>query len=120
MRTQVVYLSHGNLVRLGLETYNDTTEAWEPVADMSGVTKITLTFGSTLIESTDKAAGPIKWDQPGYAAGEIVCDLGEQTIPAGDYTDDNACPLVVYDATYTTGWVWGKVPMYVHAEVEGT
>jgi len=59
MTTEIVYLGHDNSIDLVLKA--DGT-----ARDLSNVTKITATFDSTKIESTDKAAGAIRWAQDGY------------------------------------------------------
>ena len=69
MRTEIVYKGHDNTINLILKS--------DGVAqDLSGVTKITATFGTTLVSSEDKAAGTITWDQAGYATGEIRIAAG--------------------------------------------
>ena len=106
---EYIYLGHDNTIDLILKA--DGT-----AQDLSGVTKITATFGSTLIESTDKASGLITWDQSGYDTGEIRLDLGQQSLTADTYT----VPIVVYDATYTNGVVWEDIRIVVKPEVEAS
>jgi len=106
---ETVYLGHNNLINLQLKA--------DGVAfDLSDITKITATFGTTLISSEDKAAGLITWDQEGYATGEIRLNLGGQSITS-DYYE---VPIVVYDASHAEGIVWGIVDFKVAAEVEGS
>ena len=83
--------------------------------DLENATKITATFGTFLVTSTDKAAGLITWDQPTYAAGEIRLGLGGETIPVGTYQ----VPIIVYDSTNVDGIQWKKVDMKVIADEEG-
>ena len=109
MATEIVYLGHDNTIDLLLKA--DGT-----AQDLSGVTKITATFGDTLIESTNAANGPITWAQSGYETGEIRLALGDQEISPGGYN----VPIVVYDAVNTDGIVWGTVTVIVKAEVEGS
>ena len=109
MATEIVYLGHDNTVDLLLKA--DGT-----AQDLSSVTKITATFGDTLIESTNAANGPITWAQSGYETGEIRLALGDQSISTGSYN----VPIVVYDAVNTDGIVWGTVTVIVKAEVEGS
>jgi len=106
MATEIVYLGHDNTIDLLLKA-DDTAQ------DLSGVTKITATFGDTLIESTDDANGAITWNQAGYDTGEIRLALGDQSITADRYM----VPIVVYDATNTDGIVWGYIAIEVKAEV---
>ncbi len=105
--SEIVYLAHDNTIDLLLKA-NDVAE------NLSGVTKITATFGAVTITSTDKAAGAIKWDQAGYDTGEIRMDLGGESISAGTYY----VYIVVYDAVHTDGIVWDKISIKVEADVE--
>jgi len=105
--SEIVYLTHDNTIDLLLK-------ADGVVQDLSGVTKITATFGATTITSTDKAAGAIKWDQAGYDTGEIRLDLGDETIPATAYQ----VYIVIYDSAHTDGVVWGWIYVQVKADVE--
>jgi len=109
MATEIVYLEHDNTIDLLLKA--DGT-----AQDLSGVTKITATFGDTLIESTDAANGAITWNQAGYDTGEIRLSLGDQNVSAGGY----GVPIIVYDATNTNGIVWDTITIIVKADVEGS
>jgi len=109
MGTEIVYLGHDNTIDLLLK--QDGT-----AQDLSGVTKITATFGDTLIESTDAANGPITWAQSGYDTGEIRLALGAQSIDEGRYM----VPIVVYDSGNPNGIVWDYVSVEVKAEVEAS
>jgi len=109
MTTEIVYLGHDNTIDLQLK-------ADDAAQDLSAVTKITATFGSTTISSVDKAAGVITWDQAGYETGEIRMALGDEDIDEGGYS----VPIVVYDPSNTDGVVWGKVNVLVEAEVEAS
>lgn len=109
MNPEIVYLGHDNTIDLILKA--DGT-----AQDTSAFTKITATFGDTLISSTDHAAGLILWNNSGYATGEIRIDIGTESVAAKIYH----VPIIVYDATYTTGLVWGYVDIEVKAEVEAT
>lgn len=105
--SEIVYLTHNNTIDLLLKS--------DGVAqNLSSVTKITATFGSTTITSTNKTTGAIKWDNAGYATGEIRLALGGETITAGDYY----VPIVVYDPTYTSGVVWGYISIQVKDDVD--
>jgi copper chaperone CopZ len=105
--SEIVFLAHNNTIDLLLKA--------DGVAqDLSNVTKITATFRATTIISEDHVSGSIKWDNAGYATGEIRLDLGGQTIAARSY----CVPIVVYDLANTDGVVWGYVPIEVKADVE--
>lgn len=107
MNTEVVYLGHGNRIDLLLK-------ADGVAVALTSVTMMTLTVGTTLIDSNNGAADPIQWAKVGYATGEIRIILGAQTILGGKYN----APLIVYDATNEDGIVWGMIPILVKAEVE--
>lgn len=104
---EIVYLTHNNTIDLLLKA--------DGIAqNLSAVTKITATFGSTTISSTNKTTGAIKWDNAGYDTGEILLDLGGQDIVAGVYY----VPIVVYDAVNTLGVVWGYISVQVKPDVD--
>ena len=105
--SEIVFLAHNNTIDLLLK-------AGGTAQNLSSVTKITATFGTTTITSTDHAAGVIKWDNAGYDTGEIRLDLGGETIAAGSYYT----AIVVYDAINTDGIVWGYVMIDVKNNVE--
>ena len=112
---EYILLGRDNTIDLLLEKEGPDDSA--PVAvDLSNATKITASFGTTLVSSTDKAAGLITWDQVGYDVGEIRMALGGETITAGTYT----VPIIVYDAVNDDGIQWRKVDMKVVADEEGT
>ena len=104
---EVVHLGHGGTVDLILK-------ADSVAVSLASVTQITMTFGTLLVDGSSKALGPITWAQGGYAVGEMRAMLGSQAIPVGDYN----VPIIVYDSTYSTGVVWGYVPVVVKANPE--
>lgn len=107
MRYEKVYLGHDNSIILILK-------ADEVAADLRGITKMTLTFGATLIESENLDADPIKWARADYETGETRLYLGDEDIDSGAYQS----ALIVYDAANPEGIVWGFIPISVMAEVE--
>jgi len=109
MSTEIVYLSHDNVIELLLKA-NDVE------VDLSGVTKMTVTFGSAItITSTNQATDSILWNKNGYAIGEVHLILGENNIAANNYKN---VYLVVYDPIYPDGIVWGSFAVKVVPEVE--
>jgi len=104
---EIVYLGHDNSINLKLK-------ADGAAVSLASVTDMSLTFGSTLIESDNGDADPIRWIKAGYATGEVRLFLGAQAIAAGNYK----AALIVYDATNTNGLMWGFIPIVVIAEVE--
>lgn len=109
MDTEVIYLGHDNRVDLILK-------ASSSAASLAGVTKITMTFDSTLITGSSASSGVITWQGSGYATGEVRAALGAQSIEPSRYD----VPVIVYDSVNTTGLVWDIVPIRVRPEVEGT
>jgi len=109
MNYEIIYLGHDNTINLVLK-------ADGAAQDLSSVTKITASFGDTLVESEDAAAGAITWAQDGYDTGEIRLDLGGQSITAGKYH----VPIVIYDAQNTNGVVWGHIYAEVKPEIEAS
>lgn len=105
MSREFVFANHDNIIDLILKSDN-------VAVDLSSVTKITASFDDTLVSSSDKAAGPITWDQAGYDTGEIRLNLGDQGIAAGRYT---AVPIIVYDADNPNGIVWATIDVQVRA-----
>lgn len=109
MSTEVVYKDHDNTIDLILKS--------DGIAqDLSGVTKITATFGDTLVSSTDKAAGLMTWDQAGYDTGEIRIAIGGESITAETYN----VPIIIYDAANANGVVWGYIVIEVKDDVEAS
>jgi hypothetical protein len=110
MNAGIVYLGHDNALDYILK-------ADGAVVDLSSATRMTLTLGSTLIDSDNGDADPIRWAKSGYATGQFRLVLGGLTITPGHY--QNAW-LVVYDPTNAAGVVFGSIPVFVMAEVEAS
>jgi hypothetical protein len=107
--TETVYLLKQNYFSLQL------TEQMTAVTT-SGFTTMKMAIGDVLVESTNIAGDPIRWSQSGYEDGEVRFQLGEETdLVAGRYP---RCYLVVYDATYTSGRVWGAMQLFLLDDVE--
>lgn len=80
-------------------------------SQMAAITKVTISFGSTTIDSDEAGAGPgqpFDWETRADE-GVLILDLGGQTITAGSYLAE----LIVFDATNTNGIVWGNIPIIV-------
>jgi hypothetical protein len=112
---EYVYLGRDNTVDLVLKKKHPVDDATWVAVELTAATKITATFGADLVESTDKAAGPITWDQVGYDTGEIRLALGAEALTPGAYE----VPIIVYDAVFTAGVQWKKVDITVVADEEG-
>ena len=108
-KKEYVYLGHDNYIDLILMA-NGSAQ------NLSGITKMTLTFDTTKISSANQASDPILWNQAGYQTGEIRIFLGKQSLTPGSYE----APLIVYDASDPDGIVWDIIPIIVVAQLEGT
>lgn len=95
---EVVYLGHDNAIDLKLL-------ADGVVFDITNTTRMTLAFGSTVIDS-DTHSNVFDWS---IGDGELNLTLGAQTIATGTYYAE----LVVYDSVNTDGIVWGSFTVLV-------
>ncbi len=113
MSIEKVFLGHTNTIDLILKSNNTAV-------DLSGVAKMSLTFNGVTISATAStdATSIIKWNQTGYATGEVRLNLGAQaTLSTGLYD----VPLVVYESTSDTdGVMWGDIHILVKEEVESS
>lgn len=103
MNTEYAYIGHDNTIDLILK-------ADGVAVSLASVTKITLTLGTLLIESTNQATDPIRWNQAGYDTGEVRLQIGEvEGLVEGKFS----APLIVYDSTNDDGIVWQLIPLIV-------
>lgn len=93
---EILWLQRGNSIDLKL--YADSS-----AVDLGSVTQIKLNLGSLVVDSTDSASGPIRWNQAGYETGEIRI-LASTTISYSTGKFKGA--LVVFDAANPAGIVW--------------
>lgn len=100
MDTEIAYIGHDNTIDLQLLEDN-------VAVDLSGVTRMTLQFGDTLMDS-DVHAGVFDWSA---GNGVLEIALQGQSITANEYYDTQ---LIVYDAINTNGIVWGKISIVVN------
>jgi hypothetical protein len=99
---ETIYIGRDNYIgRLLSSSVNGVVAA----ADLSTVTRIDVIVGGVLVSSTDPVNGPIKWLQPGYAAGEIRIFAGKGTGLAAA-VGLQAAALIVYDPTNPDGLLW--------------
>lgn len=113
-RYEIVFTGKDNRIDLALKVKVD--DEWVP-ADLTDVTRMTLSFGGEVAVDTDTDADSITWMQPGYADGEIRMKLGDQGLQVGLYDHRNPLHLVVYAPQYPNGIVWPPIPCIVKAEV---
>ena len=112
METEVIYLGHDNSIDLVLKNNNTAI-------DLSGMNRMTLTFGSVALDSTNSSTQIMTWNKVGYATGELrikMATVSASRVTPGSYK----AILTLYDATETNGIVWGEIPIIVKDEVEGT
>ena len=113
--TEDHWIGHDNSIDLILKSKEAGAAA--AAVDTSSFTKITATLDDQTISSTNQADDPIRWNQGGYATGEIRIRLDDETVNAGKHET----AIVVYDATNTDGIVWvydDDLIIHVHNDPE--
>ena len=100
MDTEVVYLDRDNMIDLQLNADGSAV-------DLSGVTKWLLTFDGSM--SVNSVSSPSVFDETYAVSGIISLKLGGQNLSTGLHD----MRVVVYDAVYTSGLVWGVVPVLI-------
>lgn len=84
-----------------------------PVSDLSGLTRVAVCIGSTVVDSSQWGSSIIWWtdsvsaktlpDGTSYSGDVIRAKLGQASgFTSGEY---EGCRLVIYDGTYTNGLV---------------
>ena len=91
MNYETVHLGFDNTIDLLLKVDG-------VVADIVASTKITVTFGSTVI-SSETSASAFDWDD---GSGMLYLKLGGESIPVGSYD----VVLTLYDSVNTDGIRW--------------
>jgi len=107
MNPEIIYLGHDNWIDVILKEDG-------AAKDLSGATRMTLSFDEVLIDSSNGESDPILWAKEGYATGQVKILLGAEDISAGSYR----APLVVYDPDNLEGIVWGRIPIQVEESPE--
>lgn len=105
MTVEHVYSGHDNIIKLLLK------EDGEAV-DLSSVTRITMSFGTTEIDTSDAGTTLTTdgtFDLSEGSSGILSIRLGDQEIESGAYGSE----IVIYDATNDNGVVWGEVKIIV-------
>jgi len=106
-KSEKIYLIHNNKIRQIL-TEDDVALT---SAQMAAINKMTLKFGTLIIDSDDIGEGvgqPFDWTTDA-ASGIVTFDLAEQSIPKGKYRAE----LIVHSVDNPLGVVWGKIPIRV-------
>jgi len=99
---EIQYIDRDNVIDLLLK-------ADDVAQDLSSVTKIDLVVGDTTISDSTADSFPIKWSTG--TTGKIQMQLGDQGLAAGIQT----AKIIIYDATYLNGMVWGTFTLNVIA-----
>ena len=102
--TEIVYLG-------SYDNTNDFQLQSDGVAiDLSSVTNINANINGVDVLSTNQSNDLIRWDQVGYATGEIRCKFSS----VSGLTDGGAdCYFIVIDPTNTNGVVFGPITLYM-------
>lgn len=108
---EVLYIGRDNSIDLQLwASGTGTTES--SAVNLAAVTEIKLRLGGLLINSTDSAAGVIRWNQAGYKTGEIRI-FASTALSTGAFT----AALAVIDPTNSTGIVWDDdIPLRIKSD----
>lgn len=99
MTTEWVYLGKSNTIDLLLKADGSAV-------DLSSVTRMTLDFDGTVIDS-DTSPSAFDWDTG--TTGKVVLALGAESISAGTYR----ALLTVYDDTNVNGIAWDRIKIVV-------
>jgi hypothetical protein len=102
MATEIQYIDRDNVIDLLLKADGEAQA-------LDSITKMDLIIGSTTISDSTASAFPIKWSTG--TTGKIQLQLGSQSITEGVYP----AQLIVYDATYPNGLVWGSFNLYIRS-----
>jgi hypothetical protein len=104
MAEEIVYIGdYDNTIDLRLDS--DGT-----AIPLDSVTQIDANIEGVGVTSANAADDLIRWDQLGYAEGEIRCQFGAITdLPEGHRN----CWFIVYDPTNPHGVVFGPVKLWI-------
>ena len=101
--SETVYLNRDNTIQLVLSSDGVA------VADLSAITRIVVTVGSTTIDSAVVGSSVIWWTDQDTYDGALVdvlkLKLGHQSLSAGAYED---CRITYYDPARPNGDVWSE------------
>ena len=108
-RLEYIYNGHDNTIDLILSS---TVDGVTSPADLSGVTRMKLTFDGTTIDTNDQgvstgAGKNFDWTQ---GDGKLCLKLGSLDIPPGRY---RKVELDVYDPANQDSILWGKLDIIV-------
>jgi succinylglutamate desuccinylase len=110
MITETVYLDHDNTIDLLLKSDSSGSLAAE---DLSAVTRMVLEIGTDsdpdAVATVDSDVDADVFDWTTGTTGKVIIGLGDQSLTAGTYF----ARLIVYDAEYTDGLVWGVFRLVV-------
>ena len=106
-RREIIYLGRDNAIELILKAGDSKT-----AQDLSGVTHMEAVFSGTTFSSV--TSGYFDWQDrtvgSGTTTGWVKLTFGQATtLSPGAYKAE----LIVYDATWDDGLLWGTVPIRV-------
>lgn len=103
MIKEEIYLNAGNTLLWILKSKDPDGQGFL-ATNLAAVTRMTLRFSSTLTIDSNTSPGAFDWLTANFT-GELILDLGGETIPAGEYSN---VWLTVYDPTNPGGVVWDR------------
>ena len=98
---EIIYKARNNSINLLLKA-SGTTQ------DLSGVTHMAVTFGSGVTISS--SASPTLFSGVTSSTGQVILKFGSVASLTTGYYDSE---LIVYDASNTSGVMWGVIPITV-------
>lgn len=103
---EIVYIGdYENTIDLRLDSEEAGVSG--PIS-MPDVTQITANISGIDVVSTNQGGDAIRWNQVGYASGEIRCRFGDV---AGLYPGNHLCWFIVVDPTNPDGVVFGPITL---------
>lgn len=83
--------------------------------NLSAITSARLVFGEVVVESNNATTDPIRWNQGGYATGELrIYPASVGGIEAGPYE----VPLILISGAWPNGLIWTYLQVEVVTQQE--
>jgi hypothetical protein len=104
VQREIVYIGYNNTIEIQLYIEDDDGKR---EALLDAVTRMTLSFGDTTIDSDTEGEGanqPFNWH---LGNGKVIFDFGnlDPALPVGGYTST----LIVYAPDHSDGVIWGTI-----------